>query len=193
MALVDSAFARLGLSEVWVIPAGLPVHRHLSGQATPEQRLVWMQRIFAHDPRVTVIDWEVRQSGPVSSLQTLKWMREQFPEVLPLWLMGADAFAGFPTWKDYPEHRHYCNVAVFARAGETMPGPMGWSECDIVETGALQTPGHVIRVDAALPDISATELREGLAAGRVPEGWLPGVIADEVAAAYGKHEYQEQA
>jgi nicotinate-nucleotide adenylyltransferase len=188
---VEAAFAVLHLSEVWVIPAGLPVHRRLSGHAGPERRLAWMRRLFANDPRVTVIDWEVRQAGPVSSLQTLRWLYARFPEVLPLWLMGADAFAGFPTWQGYPEHRQYCNVTVFSRAGEVMPGPMGWHECAAGAVTELQDPGHVARVDAELPDISATGLRRALASGQVPPGWLPELIADEVVAAYGKHEQRE--
>jgi nicotinate-nucleotide adenylyltransferase len=193
VALVKAAFALLGLTEVWVVPAGLPVHRRLSGQAGPAQRLAWMQRLFAADPRVTVIDWEVRQHGPVSSLQTLQWMDDAFPEVLPLWLMGADAFAGLSTWRGYPAHRRYCNVAVFARAGEAMPGAMGWQECDTVAVAGLRQPGHVTRVDVELPDISATRLRQALADGQVPRGWLPASIADEVATAYGKHERREHA
>ncbi|HXH64807.1 MAG TPA: nicotinate-nicotinamide nucleotide adenylyltransferase, partial [Mariprofundaceae bacterium] len=130
VALVEAAFALLGLSEIWVVPAGVPVHRRLSGHAGPEQRLAWMRRLFSADPRVTVIDWEACQAGPVSSLHTLRWLHQQYPEVLPLWLMGADAFAGLPAWQGYPEHRRYCNVAVFARAGEAMPEPIGWRECD---------------------------------------------------------------
>ena len=193
MALVEAAFARLHLSEVWVIPAGMPVHRQLSGQADASRRLAWMQRIFADDARVRVIDWEVRQTGPVSSLQTLRWLDASHPDVLPLWLMGADAFAGLSTWKGYPEHRHYCNVAVFARAGQSMPGTQGWQACEAAAVPGLQTPGHVVRVDAELPDISATRLRRALASGQVPRDWLPASIAAEVVAAYGNDHDEEQA
>ncbi len=174
------------------MPAGLPVHRRLSGHAGPAQRLAWMRRLFAAEPRVTVIDWEVRQGGPVSSLQTLQWMHDAFPQVVPLWLMGADAFAGLPSWQGYPAHRRYCNVAVFARAGEPMPGTMGWHECDAAAAAGLQQPGHVTHVNAELPDISATRLREELAGGQVPPDWLPEAIADEVVAAYGHYERREQ-
>lgn len=192
MALVEAAFAWLHLAEIWVIPAGVPVHRQLSGQADPERRLGWMRRIFAAEPRVQVIDWEVRQAGPVSSLQTLQWLGADHPEVLPLWLMGADAFAGLPTWKGYPEHRHYCNVAVFARAGEPMPGAQGWQACEAKAAAGLQSPGHVVRVDAELPDISATRLRQALASGQMPQGWLPAPVAAEVAAAYRMDQHEEQ-
>ncbi|HXH64099.1 MAG TPA: hypothetical protein VNH42_01160, partial [Mariprofundaceae bacterium] len=57
----------------------------------------------------------------------------------------------------------------------------------------LQEPGCVTRVDAGLPDISATELRRALAGGQVPPGWLPAAIADEVVAAYEEHERREHA
>lgn len=193
MALVEAAFARLRIPEVWVIPAGVPVHRQLSGQAGPTERLAWMRRIFAFDSRVTVIDWEVRQHGPVSSLQTLQWLHDSHPGVLPLWLMGADVFAGLSSWKGYPEHRHYCNVAVFARAGQAMPGTQGWRECEAEVVAGLQAPGHVARVDSELPDISATRLRQALASGQVPQGWLPAPIAAEVAAAYRNDRHEEQA
>lgn len=192
MALVEAAFAWLVLTEVWVIPAGIPVHRQLSGQSRPAQRLAWMQRVFAADARVRVIDWEVRQAHPVSSLQTLQWLEAAHPDVLPLWLMGADAFAGLSAWKGYPGHQRYCNVAVFARAGETMPGAQGWTDCRAAAIAGMQAPGHVARVDVELPDISATRLRLALATGRVPEGWLPPSIAAEVMAVYRDERQDEE-
>ena len=188
VALARAALARLPLDAVWVMPAGRPVHRALSGRADAETRLTWLQAVFADEPRIRVLDWEARADHPVPTIETLRRLHEQCPEVAPVLLLGADAFAGMPGWVDYPAHARLCDVAVFARAGSRapMPPPMP-PEWRRVTAAELASPGagRAVFVDAALPDVSATAVRQRAARGESLAGLVPECVRAAIERAYG--------
>ncbi|MFQ5581517.1 MAG: nicotinate (nicotinamide) nucleotide adenylyltransferase [Mariprofundaceae bacterium] len=184
-ALVRAAFCLPGLDEVWVIPVGVPVHRALSGRADAHTRLLWTRRIFAGEPRVHVQDWEVRRQQPTSALHTLQYISRQYPQVSPVLLLGADAFAGIESWVGYPEHRHFCDVAVFGRAGQAIPEIDGWQFVPVSAWQHTQGTGHVLVMDVSLPDISATQLRGEALQGKPLRDRVPAEVCQEVEQAYG--------
>ena len=191
-ALVHAAIEMLGLDAVWVIPTGIPAHRNLSGHATAEQRLAWAAAMFADVPNVQIKDWEARQSRPVAAIDTLKQFCDDCPEVVPAWLCGVDSFASMPTWIDYPEHKHYCNVAVFSRAGEPrIKVTHGWTPITVEQwclnhdRGDRIDAGHVVFLDGSLPDVSATAIRDRAQRGESLNGLVNSRICKEVEALYG--------
>ena len=191
-ALVHAAIEMLGLDEVWVIPAGTPVHRSLSGHAGGDQRLAWAVAMFADDANVLIKDWEVSQSRPVAAIETLKYFSTVRPQCTPLWLCGADSFASMEGWIDYPQHQHYCNVAVFSRAGESPVEVVeGWKPISVEQwrsscaRGERIEAGHLIRLDGSLPDVSATVIRDRAVHGESLSGLVNSRICKDVEALYG--------
>lgn len=194
VALVEAALERLHLDEVLVVPVGVAVHRNLSGRTTPEQRLDWMRRIFAGMERVRVLDWEVRESSPTPSIVTLRRLQLEQPGVLPVMLLGADAFACIETWVDYPAHAELCDVAVFGRVGSIMPEaatafatlPLAaWLE-------APAAPGHRVDVDVLLPGVSATEIRRMAAGGQALTGLVSACVQQDIEQAYAQAEAEQE-
>jgi len=187
-ALVRAALTQLSLAEVWVIPAGIPVHRELSGRASGDRRLAWLAAMFAGDSRVRVLDWELRRDMPTPTIETLRRMHREHPGVVPLWLIGMDAFAALESWVEYPAHRELCNMAVFTRKGAARAAvPPAWTECDIRDwhEQAPVTAGHVVMVEAELPDVSATEVRRRAVAGESLAGMVDESIRLQVERFYG--------
>lgn len=188
-ALVRAALERLQLDEVWVIPAGVPVHRELSGQADASTRMAWAKTVFADMPKVQVKDWEISSSTPVAAIDTLKQFRELYPAAPPVWLCGADSFATMESWIDYPEHQHLCNVAVFSRVGEPVVAQLpGWQPITITgwkSQGSRIATGHLIALDGSLPEVSATVIRDRARRGESLSGLINSRICYEVEALYG--------
>jgi len=186
VALLEAALDVLRLYAVWVIPAGLPVHRALSGHATPEQRLHWMQRIFAGNERVKVLDWEVKSSEPTPSIVTLRRFAAGFPQQRPVFLLGADAFADMDGWVEYPEHAGLCDVAIFGRvacssgdaAAAFHPQPLAdW----LAGSAAC---GRRVDIDVQLPDMSATTIRRAAAKKESLAGMVPECVRRDIEQAY---------
>ncbi|GMR00216.1 MAG: nicotinate (nicotinamide) nucleotide adenylyltransferase [Zetaproteobacteria bacterium] len=186
VALVETAFAALGLPEIWVIPAGNPVHRRLSGYASPEVRLHWLERIFSAHPKVMVQDWEIRCEKPVPTINTLRHIRNRFPDCNPILLLGADAFAGMSHWVEYPEYFALCDVAVFDRAGCTCVQQHGWKMVSIERWKQEVGSGRLLCVKHKLPDVSATAVRKQIVAGKSLAEMVPECIRGEIEQAYGR-------
>ncbi len=176
------------LPEVWVVPAGNPVHRKLSERADAYTRLDWMQRTFADEAQVQVLDWEMDTRKPTPTIETLRRMRELHPELSPVLLLGEDAFAGISTWVDYPEHLGLCDVAVFSRCGQPQSEPGDWRPAQIDQwQEQAEGSGRIIRVEVQLPDVSATLLRRMAMQGESLRGLVPEIIRNDIESAYGKH------
>ncbi|MDX8391974.1 MAG: adenylyltransferase/cytidyltransferase family protein [Mariprofundaceae bacterium] len=188
-ALVHAALALLNLDAVRVIPAGVPVHRQLSGQAMPAQRFDWLLQMFAGDKRVAVVDWETARTTPTPSIATLRRFVHQNPQARPVFLLGADACAGMDHWVDYPAHADVCDIAVFARAGCELPTvakafrPVSLSEWR-QQIGSNARMGWRVDVPCALPDVSATSIRQRVQAGKNLAGMVADCIRPEIEQAY---------
>ncbi len=187
VALVEQALAVLGLPEIWVIPAGYPVHRSLSGRADADMRLNWLRRIFSGRGDVLVRDWEV--PGTTPTIVTLHRIRRDFPGRRVILLLGADAFAGIHTWVDFPEHRNLCDVAVFDRAGCPPPARQGWRLARPRQWRELADQdgcGNLLCIRTRLPDVSATLVRRLAASGKPLAGLVPECVREEIEKAYGR-------
>ena len=182
--LVAAALAFL--SELWVVPAGVPVHRRLSGRATGRRRLAWLRAALAPWPRACVWDYEVRRDAPTPTIATLEAARARRPEARWVVVLGEDAFAGLARWVDWPRHAGLAAFLVFARA-HARPAPAPEPLRMRPPERWRAEPGTATRVGARLPDVSATRLRAMLAR-RDPRAlvWLPACVRESVWQAYAE-------
>ncbi|MDQ6991403.1 MAG: nicotinate (nicotinamide) nucleotide adenylyltransferase [Mariprofundaceae bacterium] len=181
-ALVQAALDGLDLDGVWVIPVGKPVHRTLTPRVSPQQRFLWVQKMFANMPKVHVFDWEVCQENPTPTIDMMRWVNEQLDSV-PLWLMGMDAWRGLPSWVAYPEHIEWCNVLVLDRQGEALKQHDGWCEVNFDDDSVLSA-GHVAYIHVDLPNVSATQIRQAILTGQDVSTILDARIMEEIQTAY---------
>jgi nicotinate-nucleotide adenylyltransferase len=183
--LVRSALRELDLGEVWILPAGIPVHRKLSGRADGMTRLHWLERIFAGQTKVKVLDWEVARHEPTPTIVSLRRFRDQYPHGWAVLLLGEDAYAGMRSWVEYPEHRRFADVAVFSRAGLASVELPEWQSMPVTAWRKSPGFGRCVRVRARLPDLSATDLRRRCLLGLSLRDRVPESIRAEVEKAYG--------
>ena len=186
VALVRAALAGAEIEEVWVMPVGIPVHRELSGYVDAATRLAWLKEAFAGEPRVKVLDWEAVRNEPTPTIHTLGRIRSEYPEVMPVLLLGADAFAGMASWVEWPAHLKFCRVAAFARRGHALEVPHGWREVSRDEWPRSDEPGVVLRIEVELPEVSATEVRERAEASQSLAGLVPESVRDMIESMYGE-------
>lgn len=107
----------LNLAEVRFIPAGQPPHR-----ATPStsatHRLNMVRLAIATNPRFSVDEREVRLERASYTVDTLSDLRHELGGEQAIWLlMGADAFLGLPTWKNWRALFDLAHIAVAHRPG----------------------------------------------------------------------------
>lgn len=189
-ALVQAALRELKLDEVWVLPVGKAVHRQLTKHISAQQRLAWVEQMFADMQNVQVLDWEVRKSVPTASIETMREVVSCM-DTVPYWLMGMDAWKGLPDWVDYPEHCKLCNMVVFSRQSEMQVAHKDWIEAAELSQFSDAKAGHVYHMKVELPDISATQIRKDILTGKDVSTVLDAGVAKEIQTAYKSREVTE--
>lgn len=176
MAAAKTAAQVLGLDKLIFVPAAEPPHKQLpEGSATPEQRLD-MVRLMADNlnmPGIAqVSDIELRRPGKSYTVDTLVAMAALYPDA-ELWLlMGTDMFLSLQNWYKPEKIMELAGVCAFGRTeqdGEELFAPQREFLRDRynARVTTITLPGLV--------DVSSTQLREILAAGRGEEYLCPAV------------------
>jgi nicotinate-nucleotide adenylyltransferase len=100
----------------WLVSPGNPLKKR--GPADLARRLHACRALMDH-PRVSVTDVEARLNTRYTA-DTLDALRNRWPGVRFVWLMGADNLAGFHRWERWDHILHTTPVGVLARPGEQL-------------------------------------------------------------------------
>ena len=159
VALARAALDQLGLGELVVLVVADPGHR--ATHSSPDSRLRLAEAAFAGLAR-TRIELDPHRF-------TVDLLREgRFAD--PIFLVGADQLASFPTWKE-PEE--------VLRLVATRPG-VEREELERVVAG-LDAPERVLFFEIRPIPASSTEIRERIARGEPYEELVPPEVARVVA------------
>jgi nicotinate-nucleotide adenylyltransferase len=171
----------LRLGEVRFMPAGNPPHREAT-VASAEVRLAMVRAATADQPGFVVDDREVRREGLSYSVDTMRTLREDFPRDSLCLIIGMDAFLGLPKWYQWRELLDLAHLVVAHRPGWRAPrmGPLGELLVDR-GTGRIsdlhESPAGRIYIHAVTQlEISSTEVRKLIAAGRSPRYLMPDAV-----------------
>ena len=171
----------LKLAEVRFLPTGSPPHRDQL-YAPAELRLQMVRAAVADQPGFVVDDREVRRSGVSYSVDTLTELRSEHPRRSLCLLLGMDAFLGLPNWHRWRELLELAHIVVAHRPGWRAPttGPLGEVMVDH-GTGSIRAlheanAGFVYVRAVTQLEISSTELRALIVAGRDPRYLVPDAV-----------------
>ena len=119
--ITQTALKRFGLDRVWwLVSPGNPLKDR--GPAPMEQRLSRARDVMDH-PRVAVTNIEERL-GTRFTAQTLAALKDRYPDVRFVWLMGADNLLQFHRWQDWQWIMENVPVGVIARPGDRIAARM---------------------------------------------------------------------
>src|SRR6185312_5548796 len=161
-------------AQVRLIPAQVPPHR-AAPVATAEQRVRMLQLALAGQQRLMLDTRELDRAGPSYTFDTLQSLRAEFGDTRALiLLLGADAFAGLPTWHRWRELFELAHIVVLTRPGHAAAWPAELAEVAVArrtqaahqlgETAA----GHVFELAVTQLEVSASQVRAMLADGHDP-------------------------
>jgi nicotinate-nucleotide adenylyltransferase len=109
---------RLSLDRILFMPAGDPPHKPQGDLAPAQHRLEMVRLAIATDPAFAVSDFEVRRQAKSYSIDTIRALRSRYDAGTELsFIVGLDAFAEFPSWRQAPELLTLCHFVVMSRTG----------------------------------------------------------------------------
>ncbi len=146
----------LGLTELRMLPSAQPPHRD-APEVSAEQRCEMLALALEGDERLRMDDRELRRPGPSYTVDTLRELRAELGDEVPLYLLlGGDAFLSLPDWYHWRELFTLAHIVVAARPG--------W-EATAMSAELAAEAEKVIFLPLSRLDISASDIRTRLAKG----------------------------
>ncbi|HEC19385.1 MAG TPA: nicotinate-nucleotide adenylyltransferase [Gammaproteobacteria bacterium] len=174
----------LGLRELRLIPCYQPPHRE-APVANPGQRLTMLRAAVGDESDLLVDNREMQREGISYMVDTLASLREEVGDEPLCLILGSDAFLQLDSWHDWRRIPELAHIVVTHRPGwelaieQASPAIQAlWRErhvSDLAELG--QSPAGKIFLQPITPlEISATRIREMVAAGENPRFFLPDAV-----------------
>jgi nicotinate-nucleotide adenylyltransferase len=178
----------LGLSELRFIPCRQSPLRDMP-HADADQRIAMLETALAGEPRFRLDRRELDRPAPSYTVDTLTELRAAVGATPLCLIVGMDAFLGLAAWHRWREVTRLAHLVVARRPGHA-PEPQGelaefaaQARCDSLVALRGKSGGSLFFLDTSRLDISATDLRARIAAGRSIRYLVP----DSVAAIIHQH------
>jgi nicotinate-nucleotide adenylyltransferase len=171
MILAEQARDQLGLERVVFVPAGQPWRKAGRQVAPVADRVAMVRAALADDPYFELSLIESERSGPSYTVETLAALKKTLGAEADLhFIVGSDALADLPYWREPSHLVALARLAVAARPGWHIPDP---------EALERAVPGITGRIDiVTMPqiDISSTDIRRRVAEGRSLRFLVPAAV-----------------
>ncbi len=176
--VAEEAARRIGAEKIIFIPAKRSPLKGFLPKANDKHRLKMITLAIAEKKTFEVNGCELKKPAPSYTLETVRQFQAEYGSgTLIHWLVGADSIDDLTYWYQIVELIDACIVTTMYRAGCGPPdfskyeSQWGPQRIEKLVQNIIQTP---------LIDISSTEIRERLAAGRDVTDMLNPSVAEYI-------------
>jgi len=175
LVCASEAAAQLDLGRVLLTPVAKPPHKAATTEPGPRQRLELCRLAVVGDERLGVCDLEVKRGGPSYTVATLRELHERAPEDDLTFILGGDIALGLPSWHEPEAVLDLATLAVAERFGA--------GRRDVVERLEQAFGGRASLRFFDMPriDVSSSQIRRRVAAGRSIRYLVPDPVAERIA------------
>lgn len=169
LVLAERAREDLVLDRLLLIPNARPPHKP-SGETTPgKDRLEMLELAAAGNDRLSPSDREIRRGGVSFTVETLRELAGEFPGEVLVLVLGEDALADLPSWREPEQIVRLAELAVARRTSEK--GARFKASEERLPAGA-----RIRRVEMPLLEISSSEIRARVARGKSIRYLVPAAV-----------------
>ena len=163
---------KLALDRVLLVPAAIPPHKQLSSNSPDSETRLILTRLAVQDlENVDVSDLELRREGVSYTADTVRELKEMYPDDELFLLMGTDMFFSFEKWYHPELITKYATLAVVHRDSDRMQAIL-----DCAERLRAKFDANVCCVENEYLPHSSTSVRAMLAFGCAQEYLAPQVL-----------------
>ena len=166
IALARHLLQEAELDEIWFVVSPQNPFKVQQQLLADDKRLLLVRKALAPYPQLVASDFEFSLPRPSYMWHTLQGMSAQWPDRELHLIIGADNWLCFDRWYHADDIRSTYPIIIYPRQGY-----------DIVPSAL---PQGVRLVNTPLYNVSSTEIRADVAAGRDISGKVPSTILSEV-------------
>lgn len=170
--LARHALRELGLSRVLLMPARVSPGKRVEEEpnpAHPTHRLVMCRLAAAGFEGLEACALEIEREAPSYTVDTLRALHDEHPDIALTFILGADVASTLPTWHEAAELPALARFAVALRVGGR----------PIVEPDHVGFP--IIRLHMPMIDASSSLVRERVRRGLPIEELVGSAVASYIA------------
>ncbi len=146
LLLAETAYDRLGLDKVLIMPAPDPYHRTDKDVSDSGHRAAMVQLAVSDNPHLEYSDFEMNLSGPTYTVDTLAAYKQAHPDHELYLIVGGDSLFSMENWKD-PVRLFKLAVIVSSKRQNESEGASG--SCKPTQMIDLDDNGTDDRLEAA--------------------------------------------
>jgi nicotinate-nucleotide adenylyltransferase len=180
--LALEAQKQLDLDQVKLIPVNIPPHR-TKPAASSSQRRSMIELAIKDETKLCIDSRELESKNISYSINTLKSLRQEFPDAALYLIVGRDAFNKIDSWKDWQDLLDYAHIIVANRPNESInnisPELKSWIEkYQIADHAQLKNnlSGNIIFINIPMLDISSSMIRQCYSENKTVTNLLPTLI-----------------
>ena len=172
VAAAKAFMEQMWLDVLYIMPAGIPPHKQMEGDANTWQRLKMCELAFEGMDGVLISDLEIRREGKSYTVDTLRAMASE--EHRLFLMMGTDMLLTLDTWREPEEIFRLCYPVYMRREG---PDPILDARIVAKISEYQQKYGKVVRRIVGDPIVvSSTAVRRAVAEGKSIAGMVPPAV-----------------
>jgi nicotinate-nucleotide adenylyltransferase len=174
LVCAQEARHQLALERVLLVPVNVPPHKLVPDDPGPAQRARMCELAAAGEDAVDVSTVEIDRPGPSYTVDTLRRLHDSAPDDELVFIVGGDAAAGLPGWRTPEAIMCLATIAIASR---------GTVHRDDVRAilARLAEGGHPpVFFDMPRLDVSSSDIRHRVAAGRPIRHLVPDAVADYI-------------
>ena len=164
--IASDAFEALELDKLLIVPAAATPLKGVDAAASPLDRLRMAELAFAGDPRFEVSAMEIERGGLSYTVDTLEALAAGYAGAELVLLLGMDALQSMDRWKRPERIRALAKLAGLTRVADDISLPAG-----------------VRAVTTRRIDVSSTEIRSRIAAGKSIKGFVSDTVEEFISTA----------
>lgn len=180
----SDAFEALSLDRLLFVPAYVQPLKEGATATSAELRLRMTQLLAGGDPRFAVDPMEVAREGVSFMVDTLRALDRTYAGASLHLILGMDVLESFQRWREPEEVLRRAQMVLVRRQrdgtenSEAREGLVALQR--MAERAGAQAP---LVLDTRIVDVSSTEIRSRVAAGRSIHGFVPDAVAEVIASA----------
>jgi nicotinate-nucleotide adenylyltransferase len=171
LAMAEGVLGELGLEAVVFVPAGQPWLKEDRAISPAVHRVEMTRLAVAQNPYFQLSTVEIERPGPSYAVDTISELKGQYGDEARLFfILGWDALAELPLWKEPSQVLRLCRLVVIPRPG--------WPPPDLrpLEEVLPGSSRDIVLLERPRVGISSTDIRRRVQEGQSIRHLVPGSV-----------------